>query len=92
MFFFYCYRIDANPLLKVVFKTETTEQGGLNQDQIQESPVLWQLRTRMAADSLPQLIAQHMLGNERKTYKILTDFIQQVQFLLFPSCTVVQWL
>ena len=90
---YYFSQTDANPLLKVVYETDTTKQSGLNQGQIQESPLLWQSRTRRAVDSLPQLIAQHMAQREQKNYKILTEFIQQVQFLLVRSGLVatIRW-
>ena len=85
--------IDTNPLLKVVYETDTTKQSGLNQGQIQESPLLWQSRMRMAVDSLPQLISEHMAQKVQKNYKILTEFIQQVQFLLVRCglVTIIRW-
>ena len=74
---------DANPLLKVLYDTVADDRAQMSLREIQHSALMWQRRIRMAIDNLPQMIQEHMQPKQRKSYKILNEFIQQVCLAMF---------
>ena len=66
-------------LLKTLHETNTAEEQ-IDLTVVEESPIMWQHRSRLVVDNLAKVLTERMSQQTRQTNIVLTMFMEQVEF------------